>query len=78
MSELRRKALGSGKTVSRKAASRQSSAASSRANSRSTSRAGSRAASRANTDDEGSLSDETTFRYVLFLLSAVRSISVCR
>ncbi|KAG0637244.1 interferon-related developmental regulator-domain-containing protein [Tuber brumale] len=61
MSELRRKALGSGKTVSRKAASRQSSAASSRANSRNTSRANSRAASRANTDDEGSLSDETTF-----------------
>ncbi|KAH0615118.1 uncharacterized protein H6S33_000754 [Morchella sextelata] len=62
MSELRRKALGSGKTVSRKAQSRASSAASSRANSRTTSRAGSRAASRAGTDDEGGdLSDETNF-----------------
>lgn len=64
MSDLRRKALGSGKTVSRKAQSRASSAASSRANSRTTSRAGSRAASRAGTDDEGGdLSDETNFRY---------------
>ncbi|CCX07068.1 interferon-related developmental regulator-domain-containing protein [Pyronema domesticum] len=58
MSELRRKALtvpGSGKTISRKALSRQSSPATSRTNSRATSRA----ASRVNTDDEaGNSSDE--------------------
>jgi len=68
MSELHRKALtvpGSGKTISRKALSRQSSAASSRATSRQNSRANSRIGSRVNTDDEGDLSDETNFRCVL-------------
>ncbi|KAL7271149.1 hypothetical protein RUND412_006120 [Rhizina undulata] len=66
MPDLRRRALGGanpGKTISRKAKSRQSSAASSVANSRENSRVNSRvtsrAASRANSDDEGNLSDET-------------------
>lgn len=63
MSDLRRKALGGSKTVSRKAQSRQSSAASSRANSRTNSRVTSRAVSRAGSDEEGGdLSDETNFR----------------
>lgn len=65
MSELHRKALtvpGSGKTISRKAQSRQSSAASSRV----ASRANSRTASRVNTDDEGDMSDDTNLRCVFF------------
>jgi hypothetical protein len=69
MHDLRRQALESGKTVSRKAQSRQSphsSKASSRVNSAVHSRNGSRAGSRAGSDSEeggGDLSDET-FRYV--------------
>ena len=72
MHDLRRQALESGKTVSRKAKSKQSSTHSSRANSATNSRAGSKAASRAASDDEGDgdLSDETSFRYV----HAVQSI----
>jgi len=68
MSELHRKALtvpgvNPGKTISRKARSRQSSAASSRQ----TSRANSRIGSRVNTDDEfdstaGDFSDSTNYR----------------
>ncbi|MCJ1407169.1 hypothetical protein MMC19_001239 [Ptychographa xylographoides] len=63
MHDLRRQALESGKTVSRKAKSKQSSTHSSRANSATNSRAGSKAASRAASDDEGDgdLSDETSF-----------------
>ncbi|MCJ1371266.1 hypothetical protein MMC20_002481 [Loxospora ochrophaea] len=62
MHDLRRQALESGKTVSRKAQSRQSSKTSSRANSAPTSRAASRTVSRAGSDDEeGNLSDETSF-----------------
>ena len=64
MHDLRRQALESGKTVSRKAKSKQSSTASSRGNSAANSRVGSKSASRAGSDDEGELSDETSFRYV--------------
>ena len=65
MHDLRRQALESGKTVSRKAQSKQSSRASSKANSVANSRAASRTVSRAGSDDEeaGNLSDETSFRY---------------
>ncbi|MCJ1320694.1 hypothetical protein MMC15_006034 [Xylographa vitiligo] len=61
MHDLRRQALESGKTVSRKAKSKQSSTASSRGNSAANSRPVSKAASRAGSDDEGDLSDETSF-----------------
>ncbi|MCJ1285052.1 hypothetical protein MMC26_004389 [Xylographa opegraphella] len=61
MHDLRRQALESGKTVSRKAKSKQSSTASSRGNSAANSRPVSKAASRAGSDDEGELSDETSF-----------------
>ncbi|KAL8687791.1 MAG: hypothetical protein Q9218_006138 [Villophora microphyllina] len=65
MHDLRRQALESGKTVSRKARSKQSTPASSRNNSAPPSRAASRsrAVSRAGSDDEenGNLSDETSF-----------------
>ncbi|KAL9110098.1 MAG: hypothetical protein Q9227_005291 [Pyrenula ochraceoflavens] len=64
MHDLRRRALESGKTVSRKARSRQSSAPSSRANSRSNSKANSRVPSRNASDDDeesGNMSDETSF-----------------
>ncbi|KAF2271777.1 uncharacterized protein EI97DRAFT_437558 [Westerdykella ornata] len=65
MHDLRRQALESGKTVSRKARSRMASGASSRAgsavNSPGASRAASRNASRANSDDEEYLSDETNW-----------------
>ncbi len=67
MHDLRRRALESSKTVSRRALSKQSSPATSRSNSR----APSRVVSRAGSDDEdtgGELSDETSFRYVLFLM----------
>ncbi|MCJ1304967.1 hypothetical protein MMC08_007780, partial [Hypocenomyce scalaris] len=59
MHDLRRRALESGKTVSRKAQSRQTSRTSSRGNSAPTSRA----ASRAGSDDEGdgNLSDGTSW-----------------
>lgn len=73
MSELRRQALtvpGSGKTISRKARSRQSSAASSRVASRQASRVNSRVGSRANTDDEGSSSDGTCYSLDSFAGSA--------
>ena len=69
MHDLRKQALlESGKTVSRKARSRQSTPASSRLNTPSTSRAASRsrgASSGAGSDEEGDadLSDETSFRY---------------
>ena len=66
MHDLRRRALESNKTVSRKAQSKQSSPATSKPASASVSRAASRAASRAGSDDEdagGNLSDETSFRY---------------
>ncbi|MCJ1471489.1 hypothetical protein MMC13_000128 [Lambiella insularis] len=61
MHDLRRQALESGKTVSRKAKSKQSSTLSSRGNSAANSRPGSKAVSRAGSDDEGDLSDETSF-----------------
>ncbi|KAI9753492.1 MAG: hypothetical protein M4579_005124 [Chaenotheca gracillima] len=62
MHDLRRQALESGKTVSRKARSRQTSLPSSKTNSRSNSRTGSRAGSRQGSDDEeGNLSDETSY-----------------
>ena len=60
MHDLRRQALESGKTVSKKAKSR-SSRTSSAANSRTTSQAGSRHGS---DDEEGDLSDSTNWRYV--------------
>ncbi|KAL8699173.1 MAG: hypothetical protein Q9201_006150 [Fulgogasparrea decipioides] len=65
MHDLRRQALESGKTVSRKARSKQTSPASSRPNSAPSSRAASRSrgVSGANSDEEenGNLSDETSF-----------------
>ena len=64
MHDLRRQALESGKTVSRKAKSKQSSTTSSKGNSAANSRPASKAVSRAGSDDEGELSDETSFRYV--------------
>jgi len=66
MHDLRRQALESGKTVSRKARSRVSSATSSKANSAANSRTASRNASRQPSDDEdpGDLSDGTAWRYV--------------
>lgn len=65
MRDLRRRALESNKTVSRKAQSKQASPAPSRPGSAPASRAASRAVSRAGSDDEdagGNLSDETSFR----------------
>ncbi|KAJ5638345.1 Interferon-related developmental regulatorN-terminal [Penicillium lividum] len=61
MPDLRRQIFESGKTVSRKAASREASRATSRASSKPTSRQSSRAASRQPSDEEdaGYLSDET-------------------
>ena len=65
MHDLRRQALESGKTVSRKAQSRQSSRASSRGPSVSHSRVTSSTGSRTGSDDEeANLSDETSYRYV--------------
>lgn len=68
MHDLRRQALESGKTVSRKARSRQSTPASSTPNSSPPSRAASqsRAVSRASSEEDevGDLSDETSFRSV--------------
>ena len=67
MHDLRRQALESGKTVSRKARSKQGSPAPSRSGSAPSSRAASRsrAVSRAGSDEDegGNLSDETSFRY---------------
>lgn len=65
MHDLRRQALESGKTVSKKARSKQASGANSRTNSAANSRVGSKNGSRAASDDEegGNLSDETSFRY---------------
>ncbi|KAJ5372174.1 Armadillo-like helical [Penicillium concentricum] len=62
MPDLRRQVLESGKTVSRKAASREASRTNSPASSKPASRQGSRNASRAPSDDEdsGFLSDETS------------------
>ncbi|KAJ5154137.1 Armadillo-like helical [Penicillium coprophilum] len=62
MPDLRRQVLESGKTVSRKAASREASRTNSPTSSKPTSRQGSRNASRAPSDDEdsGFLSDETS------------------
>lgn len=64
MPDLRRQIFESGKTVSRKAASREASRTTSRAGSKQTSRQGSRNASRAPSDDEdsGFLSDDTAMR----------------
>ncbi|KAL8689953.1 MAG: hypothetical protein Q9224_004521 [Gallowayella concinna] len=68
MHDLRRQALESGKTTSRKARSKQASPATSRPNSAPPSRAASRtrAVSRADSDDDetGNLSDETSLRLV--------------
>ncbi|KAI9684474.1 MAG: hypothetical protein M1829_002284 [Trizodia sp. TS-e1964] len=70
MHDLRRQALESGKTVSRKAQSRQSSRASSRANSAVNSRANSRNPSRQCSDEEeGNLSDGTAWSVETNLLS---------
>ena len=65
MHDLRRQALESHKTVSRKAQSRQSSKAGSKVNSGANSRVASRNVSRAGSDDEegGNVSDETSLRY---------------
>lgn len=60
MPDLRRQALESGKTVSRKAQSKMSSRASSTANSRTNSNNPSRHGS---DDEEGNLSDGTNWRY---------------
>ncbi|GAB7356687.1 hypothetical protein MBLNU459_g7398t1 [Dothideomycetes sp. NU459] len=60
MHDLRRQALESGKTVSRKAKSKAASTASSKNNSPATSRAASRVGSRNVSDEEGDLSDSTT------------------
>lgn len=64
MPDLRRQIFESGKTVSRKAASREASRINSPASSKPTSRQGSRNASRAPSDEEdsGFLSDETSMR----------------
>ena len=64
MPDLRRQIFESGKTVSRKAASREASRTNSPASSKPTSRQGSRNASRAPSDEEdsGFLSDETSMR----------------
>lgn len=63
MHDLRRQVLESGKTISRKARSRQASGASSKAASAASSRAASRTASRQASDDEddNNLSDSTSF-----------------
>lgn len=61
MHDLRRQALESGKTVSRKAKSKQSSTLSSKNNSPSASRNASRTVSRNVSDDEDSFSDTTNF-----------------
>lgn len=65
MHDLRRQALESNKTVSRKARSKQCSPATSRSNSATPSRSASRAVSRAGSDEDegGNHSDETSFRY---------------
>lgn len=64
MPDLRRQIFESGKTVSRKAASREGSRTTSRASSKQTSQQSSRNASRAPSDDEdsGFLSDDTAMR----------------
>lgn len=64
MPDLRRQIFESGKTVSRKAASREASRTNSRASSKQTSQQSSRNASRAPSDDEdaGFLSDDTAMR----------------
>ena len=66
MPDLRRQIFESGKTVSRKAASREASRTNSHASSKQTSRQSSRAASRQPSDDEdgGYLSDDTAMRLV--------------
>jgi hypothetical protein len=61
MRDLRRQALESGKTVSKKAQSRMSSRTSSAANSRSNSANPSRHGS---DDEEGNMSDSTNWRFV--------------
>lgn len=61
MHDLRRQALESGKTVSKKAKSRQSSAASSKNGSPAPSRNASRVASRSASDDDSDFSDTTDF-----------------
>ena len=65
MPDLRRQVLESGKTVSRKAKSKQASTASSRLTSGANSRTASKNPSRAGSDEEegGNFSDETSFRY---------------
>jgi hypothetical protein len=65
MPDLRRQIFESGKTVSRKAASREASRNGSRATSKQTSRQGSRNASRQPSDEEdsGFTSDDTAMRY---------------
>lgn len=64
MPDLRRQIFESGKTVSRKAASREASRTNSRASSKQNSRQSSRNASRQASDDEdaGFLSDDTALR----------------
>lgn len=64
MPDLRRQIFESGKTVSRKAASREASRTNSRTSSKQTSRQSSRNASRQASDDEdsGFLSDDTALR----------------
>lgn len=64
MPDLRRQIFESGKTTSRKAASREASRTTSRDGSKQTSRQSSRAASRQPSDDEdaGYLSDDTAMR----------------
>lgn len=67
--DLRRRALESRKTVSRKAQSKQSSGRTSTVHSPGHSRPGSRPESRQASDDEdGNFSDETAFRYAWLYL----------
>lgn len=75
MHDLRRQALESGKTISRKARSKQSSPASSRPNSVPPSRTASRNTSRAGSDEDegGDLSDETSFRYHQIYFASLRA-----
>lgn len=80
MHDLRRRALESNKTLSRKAQSKQASPAVSKPASASVSRAASRAASRAGSDDEdnggGHLSGEASFRYAISPFASAANTSL--
>lgn len=78
MPDLRRQVLESGKTMSRKAASKEGSRRTSRASSAQNSHQSSRNASRQASDDEdaGNLSDDTAVRYVSLLFHEIQ-IFIC-